>query len=165
MGCGKSSVASILAARLGCFYFDLDDTIEMEEGRSISEIFQQDGEGAFRALELEYLDRIISDYEDFPTTMILSLGGGTVMTPQCAEIIRKNATCIYLKASVGQLVENLNIVGVENRPLLCGSEDLEAKVRSMLSAREATYEKCADIVLPIDGLSPTQIAERIEQAL
>lgn len=165
MGCGKSSVASILAGNMGCFYFDLDDTIEMEEGRSIPEIFAEDGEGAFRAMELEYLDRIISDYEDFPTTMILSLGGGTVMTPQCAELIRKNATCVYLKASVAQLVENLNIVGVENRPLLSGSENLEDKVKSMLQAREATYEKCADIILPIDGLSPTEIAERIEQEL
>ncbi len=165
MGCGKSSVASILAQNMGCFYFDLDDTIEMEEGRSIGEIFEEDGEGAFRALELEYLDRIISDYEDFPTTMILSLGGGTIMTPQCAELIKENATCIYLKASVAQLVANLNIVGTDNRPLLAGSENLEEKVQGMLKNREATYERYADVVIPIDGLSPEQIAERIEEAL
>lgn len=167
MGCGKSSVASILSGNMSCFYFDLDDTIEMEEGRSIPEIFQEDGEGAFRALELEYLDRIIGDFEAFPTTMILSLGGGTILTPGCAELIRKNATCIYLKASVDQLVENLRIVGVENRPLLsgCSAEQLHEKVAGMLAQREACYEKCADIILDIDGLSPTQIAEKIEEAL
>ena len=165
MGCGKSSVASILASRLGCFYFDLDDTIEMEEGRSISDIFKEDGEGAFRALELEYLDRIIPDYEDFPTTMVLSLGGGTVMTPACAKLLKENATVVYLKASVAQLVENLEIVGVENRPLLNDSQNMEEKVKELLASREATYEACADIILPIDGLSPQEIAERIEEEL
>lgn len=165
MGCGKSSVASILASKMGCFYFDLDDTIEMEEGRSIGEIFQEDGEPAFRMLELEYLDRIISDYEDFPTTMILSLGGGTVMTPQCAQLLRKNATTVYLKASCAQLVENLKIVGVENRPLLASEENLEEKVAKLLSERESTYEKCADIILEIDGLSPEEISDRIAEEL
>lgn len=165
MGCGKSSVASLLARQMSCFYFDLDDTIEMEEGRSVSEIFEEGGEAAFRILEYDYLDRIISDYEDFPTTMILSLGGGTIMQPQCAELIKENATNVYLKASVGQLVENLRIVGVENRPLLKDAEDLETKVRTMLEQREATYEKCADIILEIDGLSPEQIAQAIKERL
>lgn len=165
MGCGKSSVASLLAQELGCFYFDLDDTIEMEEGRSISDIFQEDGEGAFRAMELEYLDRIISDYKDFPTTMILSLGGGTILQPQCAQLIKENATCIYLKASVKQLVENLNIVGTDNRPLLKEAENLEEKVSQMLAQREECYTKNADIILDIDGLSPQEIAERIAEQL
>lgn len=165
MGCGKSSVASVLAQNMGCFYFDLDDTIEMEEGRSISEIFQEDGEGAFRVMEYEYLDRIISDYEDFPTTMILSLGGGTVLQPTCAKLLKENATCVYLKASVGQLVENLNIVGVENRPLLKEAGDLESKISEMLQQREATYIKTADIILDIDGLSPQEIATKIQEAL
>lgn len=165
MGCGKSSVASLLAQELGCFYFDLDDTIEMEEGRSISDIFQEDGEGAFRAMELEYLDRIISDYMDFPTTMILSLGGGTILQPQCAQLIKENATCIYLKASVKQLVENLNIVGTDNRPLLKEAENLEEKVSQMLAQREECYTKNADIILDIDGLSPQEIAERIAEQL
>ncbi len=165
MGCGKSSVASVLAGNMGCFYFDLDETIEMEEGRSISEIFEEDGEGAFRALELEYLGRIISDYKDFPTTMILSLGGGTVLTPQCAGIINENAVCVYLKASAAELVRNLEITGIENRPLLKDKESLQEAVESMLRKREPAYEKCADIILPVDGLSPTEIAERIEEEL
>lgn len=165
MGCGKSSVASLLAQELGCFYFDLDDTIEMEEERSISDIFAEDGEAAFRILEYEYLDRIISDYADFPTTMVLSLGGGTILTPQCAKLIKENATCVYLKASAQQLIENLNIVGVENRPLLSGAENLEEKVNSLLEQREAVYEKCADIILDIDGMSPEEISSAIAARL
>lgn len=165
MGCGKSSVAAVLAGNMGCFYFDLDDTIEMEEGRSIAEIFEEDGQGAFRTLELEYLDRIISDYKDFPATMILSLGGGTVLTPQCAALIKENAVCVYLKASAAEIVKNLEITGIENRPLLKDSGNLQETVESLLRAREAVYEKCADIIIEIDGLSPTEIAERIEEEL
>lgn len=161
MGCGKSTVASVLAAEMGCFYFDLDDTIEMEEGMSINEIFETRGEAAFRMLELEYLDRIIDDYRDFPTTMVLSLGGGTVTTPQCAELVKKNCTCIYLRASVDELVRNLQIVGTDNRPLLSDATDLRAKVESLMAQRSALYEKCADIILDIDGLSPEEIAEKV----
>lgn len=165
MGCGKSTVASVLAAEMGCFYFDLDDTIEMEEGMSINEIFETRGEAAFRMLELEYLDRIIDDYSDFPTTMVLSLGGGTVTTPQCAELVKKNCTCIYLRASVDELVRNLQIVGTDNRPLLSDATDLRAKVESLMAQRSALYEKCADIILDIDGLSPEEIAEKITVAV
>lgn len=165
MGCGKSTVASVLAAEMGCFYFDLDDTIEMEEGMSINEIFETRGEAAFRMLELEYLDRIIDDYRDFPTTMVLSLGGGTVTTPQCAELVKKNCTCIYLRASVDELVRNLQIVGTDNRPLLSDATDLRAKVESLMAQRSALYEKCADIILDIDGLSPEEIAEKITVAV
>lgn len=165
MGCGKSSVASILSEKLGCFYFDLDDTIQMEEGRTIPEIFEEEGEGGFRALEVEYLGRIISDYEDWGMTMVLSLGGGTIMTPACAQMIKDNATCIYLRASVDELVHNLEIVGVENRPLLSGETDLRAKVEKMMSERSDVYEAAANIVLDIDGLSFEEVADKIVENL
>lgn len=168
MGCGKSSVARLLARQGSGFFFDLDDTIELEEGRSIGEIFSTDGETAFRKLEYKYLDRIISDYEDFDQKILLSLGGGTVSFPECAELLSRHAKVIYFRASAEQIVYNLKIVGIENRPLLCdaikedGSIDevqLLQKVRQLLATRAPIYEKTADIILDIDGLSPEQIAE------
>lgn len=170
MGCGKSSVAGPLAARMGCFFFDLDDTIEMEEGRSIAEIFASEGEGGFRALELEYLERIISDYEDFPTSMVISLGGGTVTTPQCAQLIKKNCTCIYLRATVDTLVENLQITGVDGRPMMDGvdtqdEQALRSRIGVLMEKRAAIYEKTADHIIDIDGMSCEQIAEKIAELL
>lgn len=170
MGCGKSSVAAPLARNMGCFYFDLDDTIEMEEGRSIAEIFAEDGEAAFRILEYEYLDRIISDYEDFPTSMVISLGGGTLTTEQCAGLVKKNCTCVYLRASVDTLVENLMITGVEGRPILSGTgtgneSALRSRIEELMSQRSATYERCADIVLDIDGMDPEKIAEKVAELI
>lgn len=165
MGCGKSSVAPVLASKLSCFYFDLDNTIEMEEGRSIPEIFESDGESSFRLLELEYLDRIISDFEGFPTTMVLSLGGGTVMTQQCAELVRDKTFCVYLKASCDELVSNLQTTGTEGRPMLSGEGSLRSKVENLMAKRAGTYEKTAHLVLDIDGLSPEEIADRIIENL
>lgn len=168
MGCGKSTVARLLAEQGSGFFFDLDDTIELEEGRSVSEIFASDGEQAFRKLEYKYLERIISDFEDFDQKIIISLGGGTLTSPECAELLARHARVIYLRASAEQIVYNLKIVGIENRPLLCnalkedGSIDevqLLQKVRQLLATRAPIYEKTADIILDIDGLSPEQIAE------
>lgn len=161
MGCGKTTVAQLLAARLSCFYFDLDYTIESEEGRDIPEIFATEGEAGFRLLEFEYLQRILDDYRDFPTTMILSLGGGTVTAEPCAELIRNSCTCIYLRAGINELVHNLEITGTENRPLLSGDGPLREKVRKMMAGRSEIYEKAADITVDIDGLSPEEIADDI----
>ena len=161
MGCGKSHVAAYLAKKMGCFFFDLDDTIQMGEGLSVSEIFSQQGEASFRLLEYEYLDRIISDYRDFPTDMVLSLGGGTILTEQCAALLKKNATCVYLRASVEELVHNLEIVGIENRPLLASTADLKQSVAGLMAQRGPIYEKTADIILDIDGLDFDSVADLI----
>lgn len=165
MGCGKSHVAACLAKKTECFFFDLDDTIQMEEGLSVSEIFAQQGEASFRLLEYEYLDRITSDYRDFPTDIILSLGGGTVLTEQCAALLKKNATCVYLRASIDELVRNLEIVGIENRPLLAGTSDLRQSVADLMAQRSTTYEKTADIVIDVDGLDFDTVADRIIESL
>ncbi|MBQ0096112.1 MAG: hypothetical protein KBS53_00500 [Bacteroidales bacterium] len=161
MGCGKSHVAACIAGKTGGFFFDLDDTIQIGEGLSVSEIFETHGEAAFRLLELEYLDRIICDYAGFPTDMVLSLGGGTILTPQCAELIKKNAVCVYLRASVDELVRNLEITGIEHRPVLAGTDDLHGSVATLLEKRAPIYEKAADIILDVDGLSFDEVADRI----
>lgn len=161
MGCGKSHVAACLAQRMGCFFFDLDDTIEMEEEASVSDIFAQKGEKAFRELEYKYLERIFSDYEDFPTDMVVALGGGTVTNPDCAALLKAGATVVYLRESVDELVRNLEITGISHRPLLAGTSDLKASVAALLSQREATYKKTADIIIDADGLEFDAVAAEI----
>ena len=161
MGSGKSHVAACLAKKMECFFFDLDDTIQIGEGLSVSEIFSRQGEASFRLLEYEYLDRIVSDYRDFPTDIILSLGGGTILTEQCAALLKKNATCVYLRASVDELVHNLETAGFENRPLLAGTDDLKQSVAGLMAQRCTIYEKTADIILDVDGLDFDAVADLI----
>lgn len=160
MGCGKSTVAQQIAARINCFYFDLDQTIQMGEGRTVSEIFAADGEGGFRILEYEYLSGILEDYRDFPEPVIVSLGGGTVLSDACAKLIKDNAFCIYLKAPDNILSANLRTTGVKDRPLL-KEESLEQQVRQMMQERGPLYESRADAVLEIGGLTDEEIADKI----
>ena len=86
MGCGKSSIGRRLSELLCCSFIDLDDVIEAKAGKGIPVIFENDGEAAFREMELEELRNITGNVKD---TAVLSLGGGTVTTDGCAEIIRK----------------------------------------------------------------------------
>lgn len=170
MGSGKSTVASLLAEKTGCFFFDLDDTIEMEEGRSISEIFESEGESGFRTVELDCLQRILDDYRDFPVDMIIALGGGALTTPACVKLLKEECTTVYLRASENQLVENLQIVGIDNRPLFSGInlDDKPAmlqRVRMLMQTRADVYEKTADIIIDTDGLSFEQIADTVAAAL
>ena len=117
--------------------------------------------------------------------VVLALGGGTVMTPECAEIVKEQTTCIYLRASVETLIEHLE-GQTDNRPLLniqnCHSDqdsnchferakrveksiDLKSHIESLLVKRSATYEKTAHIIIDTDGKSIETIASEIISTL
>lgn len=143
MGCGKSSVGRELSELLSLPFIDLDGYIEEHEGRSVREIFAVEGETAFRKLEFDALKEILlqegfsesghettseqtsngtvngSDKTDCPQVwnMVLSLGGGTLTTPECAELIAAHTLCIYLKASPATLLPRLEHQSA-TRPML-----------------------------------------------
>lgn len=116
MGCGKSSVGIILATLLPeCRLIDLDTYIEEKQGKNIPEIFNEYGEAAFRRMEREALEEIFSD-KSRPRA-ILSLGGGTVTSEQCRQLIRQHTDCFYLRATTDTLLDNLEGHS-EGRPML-----------------------------------------------
>lgn len=183
MGCGKSSIGRRLSELLCCPYIDLDSVIEEKEGRSIPEIFAKDGEAVFRQMEHAALTSVIttvsssspyspSSYDGNPirTTsvpltdstgiMVLSLGGGTVMTRECAEMLMENTICIYLRASVDTLVTNLKDEA-DGRPMLQSSVSLRERIEELMSQRADTYEKTSHIVVDTDGKSIDEIATAI----
>ena len=175
MGCGKSSVGRELSKLLCCRFMDLDDVIVERVGRSITEIFVDDGEKAFRKMELEALQYVIEnslpEYSRGP--LVLALGGGTVMTEECAEIVCSETRCIYLRASVETLIGNLE-GQTANRPLLnlqnCHFERakrveksmaLKSHIEALMVKRSTTYEKTAHIIIDTDGKSIETIASEI----
>ena len=188
MGCGKSSVGRRLSQLLCCPFIDLDEAVEQAAGKSIPEIFASEGEAAFRRLETQILKDILSAeperqyapcevgrVNEIPTTIsaVLALGGGTVMTPECAELVRKNTCCIYLRASVKTLLECLSS-NTSNRPLLTrdphaalqgaqrrGNPSLHSRIDELMSQRSSTYEKTANIIIDTDGKSIEQICSEI----
>ena len=172
MGCGKSSVGRRLSEPLCCPFMDLDSVIEEYAGKSIPEIFTANGEAAFRAMEQKVLEALTGGGK-MPLTydrvnaaesemVVLALGGGTVMTPECAELVQNNTRCIYLKASVETLVEHLDNE-TDKRPLLSGG-DLRTRIEDLMSRRSATYERTAYMIIDTDGKTVDEIASAISYA-
>ena len=184
MGCGKSSVGRRLSELLCCPFMDLDAVIEQQTGRSIPEIFATDGEAAFRQMELEVLESVLKqslpsqamgpslcgqrgstvlEHSLKPSTAIVSLGGGTVTQERCAEMVREEAVCIYLRASVETLAKRLSDEAA-GRPLLQG-DDLHTRIETLMKQRSHIYESTAHHIIDTDSFSIDEVAQSILHTL
>ena len=140
---------------------DLDAVIEDRCGCTIPEIFAGRGEGEFRRIEKEVLEDIIRNYEKQTPgqSLILALGGGAVMTPECEKMVHEQTTCIYLKATIDELVTRLTGEAV-GRPLLEAS-DLHTRILELMLQRSETYERVAHMTIDTDDKSIGEIAKEI----
>ena len=152
MGSGKTTVGKVLADFLGCPFMDLDDLVVKKAGKSIPDIFAQDGEPAFRLLEAQVLRKTVEKYAE--STAVLALGGGAVLAPSSAALLHEKTVCIYLRASLETLLARLE-GETAGRPLA------DASLADRLAAREPIYEKTAHVVIDTDGLSPDEVADEI----
>ena len=155
MGCGKSSVGRALSTLLCCPFMDLDAVIEERAGRSIPEIFAADGEAVFRRMEVDTLNVILSEAKDLS---VLALGGGTVMTPECEEMVHEKTLCVYLRTSADTLAERL-AGEADGRPMLAGN--LMDRINGLMVLRSDTYERTAHLIVDTDGKSVEEIALEI----
>ncbi len=154
MGSGKSTVGRRLARRLGYGYIDTDQMVESKTGKKVAEIFKEEGEAVFRALERQIVEKASSC-----GGRVIACGGGAVIDPENVLALKRNGALIYLKASQASLMKRLER-GIEKRPLLKG-EDVEARIRELLKQRIKIYEDVADEVVNTDGLSPAGVVEEI----
>lgn len=150
MGCGKSTVGRIVADALGCPFIDLDDTIEKAAGRTVADIFAEDGEPAFRQMELKALKSALGKYQS--NTAVIALGGGTVTIPEAVRLLQKQTLCIWLQAPADELESR---VAGSGRPLA------DKDFRERLVSREPLYEAAAHVTIDTIGLSPEEIADEI----
>jgi shikimate kinase len=162
MAAGKSSVGRSLGWLLRRRCVDLDSEIEARCRRSIREIFLQQGEAEFRAIEADVL-RTLLDNVDGP--VVIALGGGTFVQPQNAELLRsRGAHVIFLDVAIEQLLRRCSVVderAMQNpRPL---AED-DATLRNLHAQRIPFYRR-ADTVVNGNDKTPEQIALEIAQAL
>ena len=93
-------------------------------------------------------------------SLVLALGGGAVMTRECAEIVREETCCVYLKASIETLVEHLS-GEAEGRPMLHGNS-MKERIAELMTQRNETYEKTAHIIIDTDGMTIEAIASKIK---
>lgn len=152
MGAGKSTVGQRLAARLGCPFIDLDETIERQAGMRVREIFEMYGEPVFRRMEREALEATLA----LPDAVIAT-GGGTVTFEANDRLIRENGLAVWLNLPFATIVERVGGLGKEDRPLFRNETQALALYRERLPA----YRR-ADLTVdmaPQEG--PEEIAARI----
>jgi shikimate kinase len=149
MGSGKSHTGQQLATALNLPFVDLDDRLETQEGRSIGQIFETDGEAHFRQLEAKILRDTINDH-----SAIISCGGGAPCFHQNMDWINAHGLSIYLQASVELLAKRLK-KGQAQRPLVrdLNETQLEAFIAERLSVRESFYHQAKLIVSQIENES------------
>lgn len=154
MGCGKSTMARMLANDLQKELVEMDETIEAEAGMSINEIFEKYGEMHFRDLETALVERIAKK-----GGTVVSCGGGAVLRPENVETMRKNGKIIYLSAEPETIYER--VYDKTTRPLLNGNMNVEY-ITQLMEKRIPIYEKAADVILQVDGYSKPENFERIK---
>ena len=152
MGSGKTTVGKVLADFLGCPFMDLDDLVVKKAGKSIPDIFAQDGEPAFRQLEAQVLRKTVEKYAE--STAVLALGGGAILAPASAALLHEKTVCIYLRATLDTLLARLE-GETAGRPLA------DASLADRLASREPIYEETAHVIIDTDGLSPDEVADEI----
>ncbi|NBV37952.1 MAG: shikimate kinase [Verrucomicrobia bacterium] len=154
MGTGKSALGRQLAHRWQRPFLDTDDLIEKAEGMSVAEIFAKHGEDYFRQCEKKIME------EKIPSKgAIVACGGGLVVPPGMAELVRRKGIVVTLFASVETIVRRTS--NKTHRPLLVG-EDNEKKIRDLMQQREKAYLN-AGIAVYTDGRSLQQLCLIVER--
>jgi len=152
MGSGKSSVGRVLAEQLACPFVDLDSEIVAVAGRSINEIFAQEGEQAFRSRESECLDRVLTC-----GAVVIATGGGAVISDRNRSAMRSYGVVVNLVASLPAVLERLH--GATDRPLFSDNNSANS-VKSLMDDREHFYAD-ADIRIDTDGKSVEDVSAEI----
>ncbi|MDL2077313.1 shikimate kinase [Streptomyces sp. GXMU-J15] len=155
MGVGKSTVGQLLAERLGVGYRDTDDDIVAGQGRAISEIFVDDGEPAFRALEKEAVRRALAGHDG-----VLALGGGAVLDEDTRALLAGQPV-VYLSMDVEEAVKRTGLNAA--RPLLAVNP--RKQWRELMEARRHLYEQIATAVVATDGRTPEEVTQAVLDAL
>jgi shikimate kinase len=156
-GTGKTTVAQALAKHLAWPVVDLDVELERRAGKTISQIFADSGEGAFRELEALLVAEYCAGMQQ-----ILSLGGGAVLRAENRAAIRGGCRTAWLTASPETIYQRISTDPTTGarRPNLTAQGGL-AEIVAVLAAREDFYRECADCIVATEGRSPDSIAEEI----
>ena len=164
MGAGKSAVARALGERLGAAVADLDAMVEADRGCSVAELFEREGEAAFRRLEGRILAEALASGAG-----IVACGGGIVLDPERRRALAARCDVVWLEVSPAAAARRL--AGTWNsRPLLGADEsgrprDPVRRLEELLAIRKPLYEEVADARVPVDGRTPDQVADEVLRVL
>jgi len=155
MGSGKTTIGPLLAARLGWKFIDADDVIEADAGIPITEFFAHHGEPAFRAQEHETIARLASTDK-----LVLALGGGAIETEATRALLLNEPTTLLVHLEVELATTVTRCGGTEHtRPILADQANLATRYN-----RRLPLYRTAHVSIPVDTLTPEQVAEEILRA-
>jgi shikimate kinase len=155
MGAGKTTVANLLARTWGVEARDTDADLVEAEGRSIADIFVEDGESHFRALEAAAVRDALATH-----TGVLALGGGSILDPTTRELLAGHRV-VFLRVGLSDAVKRVGLGTA--RPLLLGN--VRGRIKTLLDERTPVYEAVATLTVDTDGRTPEDVAREIEEAL
>ncbi len=165
MGAGKSTVARLVAARLGRPHVDTDAEVERAAGATVGEIFSARGEPGFRSEEARVLEAVLGG----SVPAVVSVGGGAVIDDTNRAALRAAGTVVWLRARPETLARRVGRSA--DRPLLTAAADVSepggpATVLARIDReRRGLYEEVATVVIDVDDLAPAAVAERVLDAM
>ena len=157
-GAGKSTVAPLIAARLGISAIDLDAAVEEAGGASVAALFVAEGEAAFRDREEKALERALQR-----GPCVIACGGGLVLRARARAALRARCRTVWLEVPPVMAAERTNSGGGD-RPLLAGGE-AGARLAELLEARAGFYAEVAAVRVATAGRSPAEVAACVCRAL
>jgi shikimate kinase len=159
-GTGKSTIARLLAARLGWSWLDADALLEERAGRTIRQVFAEEGEAGFREREATLLEELCRRER-----CVIATGGGVVLRPGNRERLKASGYCIWLTADAATIWQRLqaDAATTERRPALTVGG--QAEVEQLLHVREPLYRECANLTVHTAGRAPEVIVEKICRGL
>ena len=152
---GKSSAGRLAAERLGMPFVDLDERIERRAGRPVPEIFEADGEPAFRALEREALAEVSAE-----GVAVVATGGGVPVDGENRRLMRESGVVVLLEAKSEAVRARQRAAEGESRPMLAGGDPLE-RITQLKAERQAAYADAADWTVHTDALDADGVAAEI----
>lgn len=155
MGAGKTTVGELLAERWDVGFRDTDADVVAAEDRAIADIFVEDGEAHFRALEREAVRTALAEHAG-----VLALGGGAVLDPGTRALLADH-TVVFLQVGLADAVQRVGLG--TSRPLLLGG--VRSRIKALLDERTPVYTELASLVVPTDGREPAEVAATIEARL
>jgi shikimate kinase len=152
---GKTTVGRLVADRLGVPFTDTDDVVVARAGKPVGDIFVDEGEDAFRALEAAAVGETLAG-----TDGVVALGGGAVLAPATRERLAGHPV-VFLSTGVPASAHRVGLN--RDRPLLLGNP--RAQLRALLDARLPLYEEVARVTVVTDELTPDEVADAVLAAL
>jgi len=155
MGSGKSTIGRALQEAAGLEFADSDDEVERATGLTVRQLWERKGEAALRIAETEVVRRLAARGKG-----VVATGGGVVLDPANVEMMKASGTVVWLRAEPPVLAGRISGTA---RPLL-DVDDVEQKLKAILSDRTVLYEDAADVVIETEGAAPADIVQAVLEA-